>query len=89
MYRLSVYIVTHKTPTIMKEFLAKNKKVLIFLFLLLIVFLFMLKGAKMMQNRSIIIGQPDNIVLISPEESQDVIVIGDPEKVQVKPKNKK
>lgn len=67
----------------------KHKKVLIFLVLLLIVFLFMLKGAKMMQNRSIIIGQPDNIVLISPEESQDVIVIGDPEKVHVKPKNKK
>ena len=73
----------------MKEFLVKHKKVLIFLFLLLVAFLFMLKGAKMMQNRSIIIGQPDNIVLISPEESQDVIVIGDPEKVQVKPKNKK
>lgn len=73
----------------MKEFLVKHKKVFIFLFLLFIAFLFMLKGAKMMQNRSIIIGQPDNIVLISPDESQDVIVIGDPEKVQVKPKNKK
>lgn len=73
----------------MKEFLMKHKKVLIFFVLFLIFFLFMLKGAKMMQNRSIIIGQPDNIVLISPEESQDVIVIGDPEKVQVKPKNKK
>lgn len=73
----------------MKEFFMKHKKVLFFLVLLLVAFLFMLKGAKMMQNRSIIIGQPDNIVLISPEESQDVIVIGDPDKVQVKPKNKK
>lgn len=44
---------------------------------------------KNLADRSIIIGNPDNIVIVSPENSQDVIVIGDPDQVKVKPKKNK
>lgn len=42
-----------------------------------------------MQSHSIVIGHPSEIIVISPENSQDVIVIGDPDKVNVKPRKNK
>lgn len=45
-------------------------------------------GVKKMQSHSIVIGHPSEIIVISPENSQDVIVIGDPEKINVKPKRR-
>lgn len=63
------------------------EKVLCVLLFLVIVFS-LISLVRRTADRSIIIGHPDNIIVISPEESQDVIVIGDPESIKVKPKNK-
>ena len=70
----------------MKTFLKTHWKKILFVLLLLFVGFYCSHHLK---NRSIVIGQPNNIILISPEQSQDVIVIGDPDRVNVKPKNKK
>lgn len=58
-------------------------------FAVVILLILCLVLAKMTVKKSLIIGDPDNIIVISPEQSQDVIVIGDPETIKVKPKNKK
>lgn len=72
-----------------KTFLKQHlKTILLALFLGAIVICVALTCRKM-ANHSLIIGHPENIVVISPNESQDVIVIGDPANVKVKPKNKK
>lgn len=71
------------------EFFKKHWKKVLCIFLLLVLAFSLMSFVRRTAGRSIIIGHPDNIIVISPEESQDVIVIGDPEKVQVKPKNKK
>lgn len=73
------------------QFIHNNKsrivKVLVTL-LFLIVLLAICSGVKRMKHHSIVIGHPSEIIVISPENSQDVIVIGDPNKVNVKPKKK-
>ena len=69
----------------MVQFIKKHwRKILLLLLLLLLLFF----GLRALGERSVIVGNPDNIVVISPDESQDVIVIGDPEEVKVKPKLK-
>lgn len=71
------------------EFLKTHWKKVLFVLLFLILALSLIFMVRRTADRSIIIGHPDNIIVISPEESQDVIVIGDPESIKVKPKNKK
>ena len=73
----------------MKDLFFKYWKMFLVIFLLLLLFLGLSHLVRQSSDHSIIIGHPDNIIVISPEESQDVIVIGDPEKVKVTPKNKK
>lgn len=73
----------------MKDLFLKHWKKLLVILLLLLLYLGLSYLVRQSSDHSIIIGHPDNIIVISPEESQDVIVIGDPEKVKVTPKNKK
>ena len=73
----------------MKDLFLKHWKKFLVILLLLLLFLGISRLVRQSSDHSIIIGHPDNIIVISPEESQDVIVIGDPEKVKVTPKNKK
>lgn len=73
----------------MKEFILKHWKKFLVILLLILLYLGLSHLVRQSSDHSIIIGHPDNIIVISPEESQDVIVIGDPEKVKVTPKNKK
>ena len=73
----------------MKDLFLKHGKKFLVILLLLLLFLGISRLVRQSSDHSIIIGHPDNIIVISPEESQDVIVIGDPEKVKVTPKNKK
>lgn len=73
----------------MKDLFLKHWKKFLVILLLLLLFLGLSHLVRQSSDHSIIIGHPDNIIVISPEESQDVIVIGDPEKVKVTPKNKK
>lgn len=68
------------------EFLKKHWKKLLCAVLVIAICITLISLGREVSDRSIIIGHPDNIVLISPEESQDVIVIGDPEQIRVKPK---
>lgn len=63
-------------------------KILVFLFALILCSIIYI-GVKKMQSHSIVIGHPSEIIVISPENSQDVIVIGDPDKVNVKPRKNK
>lgn len=71
-----------------KTFLKQHLKTILSL-LLIGVFIYLLSLAyKAVEERTMIIGDPDSIVVISPDESQDVIVIGDTEKLNVKPTNK-
>lgn len=63
------------------------KSLLLVLCLVALVFCVFL-GLRKLSNHTLVIGQPDNIVVISPTESQDVIVIGDPQQVKIKPNNK-
>lgn len=85
------FIHTLITPTIMSifQFIHNNKsrivKVLVSILVLIAIFAICI-GAKRMKHHSIVIGHPSEIIVISPENSQDVIVIGDPNKVNVKPK---
>lgn len=43
---------------------------------------------KAVEEKTMIIGEPDSVVVISPDESQDVIIIGDTDNLKVKPTNK-
>ena len=72
----------------MKEFFLKHWKKLLVILLLLLLSVGLMRLVRQSSHHSLIIGHPDNIIVISPAESQDVIVIGDPDKVTVKPKNK-
>lgn len=63
------------------------KTILLLLCLVALVF-FVVSALRKLSNHTLVIGQPDNIVVISPTESQDVIVIGDPQQVKIKPNNK-
>lgn len=80
----------NKILTIMdlKTFFKQHlRTVLLVLFLAVIVFCVLL-GVRKLSNHTLVVGHPDNIVVISPTESQDVIVIGDPQQVKIKPNNK-
>lgn len=71
-----------------KTFLKQHlKTILLVLFLVAIVF-FVYTGVRKLSNHTLVLGHSDNIVVISPNESQDVIVIGDPHQVKIKPNNK-
>lgn len=71
-----------------KTFLKQHlKTILLVLFLVAIVVCFV-TGVRNLTNHTLVVGHPDNIVVISPNESQDVIVIGDPQQVKIKPNNK-
>lgn len=71
-----------------KKFIQQYGKRLLLLFFLIAIVVGLFRLTNDLKGRSLILGNPDNIVVISPNESQDVIVIGDPAQVKVKPQNK-
>lgn len=70
------------------QFIHNNKSLLVKIFLFSVACLAIYIGVRKISSHSIFIGHPSEFIVISPENSQDVIVIGDPEKVNVKPKRK-
>lgn len=71
------------------QFLKKHAKIIL-AFLLIGIFVYLLSLAyNALEEKTMIVGDSDSIVVITPNESQDVIVIGDTEKLNVKPKYKK
>lgn len=71
-----------------KTFLRSHLKTILLALFLVAIVVCVAYSCRKMTNHSLVIGHPDNIVVISPNESQDVIVIGDPDNVKVKPKKK-
>lgn len=72
-----------------KAIIQQYGKPLFLLFFLIAIVVGLFRLTNDLKGRSFILGNPDNIVVISPNESQDVVIIGDPEQVKVKPSNKK
>ena len=72
----------------LKTFFKQHLKTILLLLCLAAIALFAVIGLRKLSNHTVVIGHPDNIVVISPTESQDVIVIGDPQQVKIKPNNK-
>lgn len=71
-----------------KTFLKQHAKTILSL-LLIGIFVYLLSLAyKAVEEKTMIIGEPDSVVVISPDESQDVIIIGDTDNLKVKPTNK-
>lgn len=70
----------------LKQFILSNKSILLKIVLLFIASVAIYIGVRKISSHSLVIGHPSEIIVISPENSQDVIVIGDPNKVNVKPK---
>lgn len=74
------------------SFIKKNWKKCLLALILILAFAFVYQRAKEHTFRHsgyLLIGDPDKIVIVNATESQDVVIIGDPEKVQVKPKKRK
>lgn len=72
-----------------KTFLKQHLKTILLVLFLAVIAICVISGFRKLSSHTLVVGHPDNIVVISPNESQDVIVIGDPETVKVKPKNNK
>ena len=72
-----------------KTFIKQNARRILLALFLVIIAVSVALALRKMSNHSLVIGHPDNIVVISPNESQDVIIIGDPDHVKVKPRNNK
>lgn len=72
----------------MKTFLKSHWKTILLCVFLVVIVLGVFRLSRDLRGHSLILGNPDNIVVISPNESQDVVIIGDPEHVKVKPNNK-
>lgn len=72
----------------LKTFLKQHLKTILLALFLVAIVIFVISGFRNLSNHTLVVGHPDNIVVISPNESQDVIVIGDPQRVKINPNNK-
>lgn len=71
-----------------KPFLKQHLKTILLALFLVAIVICVISGVRKLSHHTLVVGHPDNIVVISPNESQDVIVIGDPQQVKIKPNNK-
>ena len=71
-----------------KPFLKQHLKTILLALFLVVIVIFVISGVRKLSNHTLVVGHPDNIVVISPNESQDVIVIGDPQQLKIKPNKK-
>lgn len=72
----------------LKTFFKTHKKSILMVFFLCVLGVTLFIAVRKFSTHTIVIGHPDNIVVISPNESQDVVVIGNPHSLKVKPNNK-
>lgn len=71
-----------------KTFFKQHLKTILLALFLVAIVVCVVSGLRKLSSHTFVVGHPDNIVVISPNESQDVIVIGDPQQVKIKPNNK-
>ena len=85
---LSIHAHSILTMKTFLNYIHKNKSLLVKILLFSLAFVAIYIGVRKITTHSIVIGHPSEIIVISADNGQDVIVIGDPEKVNVKPKRK-
>lgn len=70
----------------LRDFLRSHRKLFLWIIGISLLLAFFLYFFRKSEGRSLIIGDPESIVVITPDNSQDVIIIGDPSDIRFKPR---